>query len=337
MRRNLFIPLILCAGLVVSACDSQAPIAGDSAMQNGPQVQLRVTPQESLSKKGNASGVDARSAAVQAYIAQANEDLAARGLRIAIEKAEWVGGGAGHEAGQTVFAHDRTLRLSSQWIAGDENRFAESTNLTHVVDQSFSFANAFNAAPAIDGEPSIDSSMDTWNAVNCSKVTVEKRPDIGLNYSALLITPGPADSIFYADISTIGFLPGVIFDAVLGPGAAENVLGVTFTFIWIDENGNPTDLNGDGYDDTALAEVWYNDDFVWSTDGTEIDIETVALHENGHALGLGHFGKVAVTNNNNKLHVSPRAVMNAFILGTLRAPLGTDNGAYCGLYGSWPN
>jgi hypothetical protein len=37
----------------------------------------------------------------------------------------------------------------------------------------------------------------------------------------------------------------------------------------------------------------------------------VALHENGHALGLGHYGKVFVTTNNAKLHIAPRAVMNA--------------------------
>lgn len=63
----------------------------------------------------------------------------------------------------------------------------------------------------------------------------------------------------------------------------------------------------------------------------------MALHENGHALGLGHYGKVLVTTNNAKLHIAPRAVMNAFIFDALREPLGTDNAGYCGIYARWPN
>ena len=99
------------------------------------------------------------------------------------------------------------------------------------------------------------------------------------------------------------------------------------------------DINNDGYDDTALKEVWYNDDFLWTDSGNTgdaIDIETVALHENGHALGFGHFGKIFVTNGNGKLHVAPRAVMNAIILGTQRDLLGTDKASYNSIYGSWP-
>lgn len=101
----------------------------------------------------------------------------------------------------------------------------------------------------------------------------------------------------------------------------------------------PTDFDGNGYLDTALAEVWYNDDFDWTDTGDPalIDIQTVAFHENGHALGLGHYGKVFGTFANLRLHIAPRAAMNAFIFDVLREPLGTDNAAYCGLYGSWPN
>jgi len=84
--------------------------------------------------------------------------------------------------------------------------------------------------------------------------------------------------------------------------------------------------------------VWYNDNFLWTTNANApgTDIETVALHENGHALGFGHFGKIFITNNNNKLHVAPRAVMNAIILGALRDPLGTDNASFSSVYGNWP-
>ncbi len=327
----------LTLALLVSACDQQSPET-NPLLDETPQVGLRVTPESSSGKKGGAAVTDDRTEAVQAYIAQVNADFASRGLGIAIEKAEWVGGGEGHEAGQTVFANDRTLRLGSQWVPGDERRDAQGTTITYVVDQSFATAsNASSPLPPVNGEPAIDASFDTWDEVTCSKLDIVKLPDTGQNYSALLTIGGQPGNPFYADISTIGFLPGFLFDAFLGPGASSNVLGVTFTFVFINPDGTPTDINNDGYDDKALAEVWYNDAFGWSTNGGGVDIETVALHENGHALGLGHFGKVAVTNSNGKLHVSPRAVMNAFILGTLRNPLGTDNGAYCGLYAAWPN
>ncbi len=322
--------------LFVSACDQQGPET-NAVLEQTPDVALRVAPEPSSAKKGDpAPATDGRAEAVEAYIAQVNADFASRGLGLAIQKAEWVGGGTGDEAGQTVFAKDRTLRLDAQWVPGDARRDARGNTITYVVDQTFAVANTFNAAPPVNGEPAIDASFDTWNAVNCSKLDIAKLPDTGQNYSTLLTIGGQPGNPFYADISTIGFLPGFLFDAVLGPGASSNVLGVTFTFVFLNGDGTPSDVNNDGYDDTALKEVWYNDAFRWSTNGGGIDIETVALHENGHALGLGHFGKIAITNSNGKLHVSPRAVMNAIVLGTLRSPKGTDNGAYCGLYASWP-
>ena len=63
-----------------------------------------------------------------------------------------------------------------------------------------------------------------------------------------------------------------------------------------------------------------------------IDIESVALHEHGHALELGHFGKIAGDPKTGKLHVSPRAVINAAHVGPLRSLLGTDKAAFCGTY-----
>jgi hypothetical protein len=269
-------------------------------------------------------------------IAGVNERLAARGLPIAVYKVEYVTGGPGAtEVGQTVFATDRQLQLDSKWVPGDERRLATGNLVTQITSLPFSPAN-FGTPDQIDGIPPIDTSFDTWNDVTCSNLdilTLAPTPDID---SAVFGIGDP----FVADIVTIGFLPGVFFDLVLGPGAADVVVGVTFTAWFIDgPGGPPTDVDNNGRLDTALKEVWYNDDFVWSTDETPgtIDIETVALHENGHALELGHFGRVAIGNRTGKLHVSPRAVMNAFILGTLRAPLGTDSGAYCGNFGSWPD
>jgi|AntRauTorckE6833_2_1112554.scaffolds.fasta_scaffold55799_1 hypothetical protein len=269
---------------------------------------------------------------INAYLQAVNDTLAQRGLQVRLSYAETVTqkGNAEQATGQTLFANDRTKRLTSQWVPGDQRRLADGNNLTYLVFQPFSLANG-----SVDSEPAIDASMDTWESVKKNqKLDIVKRPYNGPNPSAILGTGSP----FAADITEIGFLPGFIFDAILGPGSSDGTLGVTFTFNFIDADGNPTDINNDGFADTALKEVWYNDNFLWTTNANApgTDIETVALHENGHALGFGHFGKIFITNNNNKLHVAPRAVMNAIILGALRDPLGTDNASFSSVYGNWP-
>lgn len=264
-----------------------------------------------------------------------NETLAARGLNIRLAYAETVtlNQDGSNAIGQTIFANDRTKQLTAQWVPGDTRRGADGNNLTYLVDQTSSTAN-FGTTEAIDSEPAIDASFETWSSIKkSSKLNIVKVPDPDVEPSFIL-----GGNPFLADISEIGFLPGIFFEVFVGTGSSENVLGVTFTFVFIDENGNATDINGDGFADVALKEVWYNNDFLWKTDPSAagVDIETVALHENGHALGFGHFGKVSVTAKNNKLHVSPRAVMNAVILGTQRDLLGTDEASFSSIYGNWP-
>ena len=130
------------------------------------------------------------------------------------------------------------------------------------------------------------------------------------------------------------------------PISSTNTVGVTVTFSFIqvgpngqpilDSNGNtiPTDIDRDGRFDTAFKEIWFNDALPYSTNGAagSIDIESAALHEVGHAFELGHFGKIAGDPKTGKLHVSPRAVMNAAIVGVQRTLLGTDKAAFCGTY-----
>jgi hypothetical protein len=285
-----------------------------------------------------ASAATPQSGPISEKLARINDSLATLGLNFAIHRAEFVlAPNAPLSAGQTVFTNDRTKRLDSRWVPGDERREADGNRITYMNFTPFMTANA-----AGNAEPGIDASFGTWNNMKCANVDLVKRAWNGGNPSLLIAVGGvPAASPFSADVYTLGFLPGFVFDAFLGAGSSNFVLGVTFTFIFGSNTPDgfiPSDIDGDGNTDTAAKEVWYNDNFAWTLSGLgdNIDVETVALHENGHALELAHFGRISLTKANLRLHVAPRAVMNAVILGTLRSPLGTDNASYCETFENWP-
>lgn len=330
MHRRTVASLVLAGAAAVTACADGA--VSPAAVE---------TVQTSLS---GVSGERQKLVVQGVSLDAVNEALAERGISIAVARAEFVlaahaDGPLVETANHTIFTNNRQLRLDSRWVPGDVRRDADGNHITFLNFGPFMPAN-WGTPSQFDGEPAIDASFATWNAVRCSNVELLKRPDTGAFPSAIFAGGNP----FLADIVTLGFLPGLYFDLVLGPGASSNVLGVTFTFVWLQSPGGPpSDIDADGRNDTALKEVWYNDAFNWS-EGGQFDVETVALHENGHAMELGHFGLIHATFNNGRgnvrpgtLHVSPRAVMNAFILGTLRTPLGTDIASYCGNFGSWPD
>ena len=141
---------------------------------------------------------------------------------------------------------------------------------------------------------------------------------------------------FLADIVNAGWLPRAYFEAVGGPGGGRGILAFSVTFIFVDGSGNPTDINGDNYLDTALNEVYYNDTFGDSSDDRVgnpwginiplpgIDVQTVVLHENGHSLEVGHFGP------------PPDAVMNPVFAGIRQSLFPIDQAGMCIVWRSWP-
>ena len=140
-----------------------------------------------------------------------------------------------------------------------------------------------------------------------------------------------------ADLTFAGFLPRIFFDIIAPPSGGDNILGVTFTFIWVDDiTEEPTDMDGNGKTDVAFKEIYWNDDFNFGIDIRYYDIETIAAHEAGHGLSLGHFGKI-FRSPNGKLHFAPRALMNALYYDILHELLGTDNASFCSIWSSWPN
>lgn len=175
-------------------------------------------------------------------------------------------------------------------------------------------------------------SFSTWSNLNCSK----------LDYAVVDSPPGAVGLVaggggIYADITQVGFVDIALF--VQQP----TVLGVTYTFIWLDGGGNPTDIDGNGVFDAALREIYYNDNYNWADDGVlgergsgHIDFPSVAIHEVGHGLSAAHFGSIGF-NGNGELLGNPRAIMNAIYGGIYRVPSGRDVGSHCSNWAQWQN
>lgn len=259
-----------------------------------------------------------------------NEQLAGMGLNIAVEQIEFFTIGGGRPSNRI---HQQEFR----WVAGDPRRLADGNNITYLVDQSDG-ATASGLTNA-QTEAAIDRAMDTWQANKCfKKVDIVKRSDSGADpdiFDAFFGFGGFGDP-FLADVTEAGWLPRAFFEAVGGPGGGRGILAFSVTFIFVNSDGSPTDINGDNRLDSALNEVYYNDNFgdpagdragnPWGIDIAlpGIDVETVALHENGHSLGIGHFGP------------PPAAVMNPVYAGIRHSPLSADSAGMCAVWASWP-
>jgi methylmalonyl-CoA mutase cobalamin-binding subunit len=264
-----------------------------------------------------------------------NVQLAGAEISVAADSAGWQGA-------TTLYANDRTHTLSEAFVPRDPRRDGRA-NITYIVDQSNELAVSRSATnpqfilTKTQLEPEIDASMLRWqNQPSCGAPEVTKvaytgaDPDlidgIVLNDPSRIGTP-------FADITQAGWLSRPFFDA-LAPNGSSFILGVTFSFVFVDANNVPTDIDHDGRQDVAFREIYYNQRFFWTTDPTftgGVDVQSVATHESGHAYGLGHFGKVFV-DNKGVIQYAPRAVMNAVYASSYRDLAGSDNSSFCQLW-----
>jgi hypothetical protein len=269
-------------------------------------------------------------APILAKIKQINRQLATSGLNIAVEQVEFFTFGA---ARPSFRIHQQPFR----WVANDPRRNADGDNITYLVDRSD--GKTASGLTSAQTEFAIDRGMDTWQAQDAlSHVKLVKRSDTGADpdiYDSFFGF-GRSGNPFLADIVNAGWLPRAFFEEAGGPGGGRGILAFSVTFVFTEDDGTPTDINGDNYLDSALNEVYYNDTF--GKNGTDragnpwgidivlpgIDVETVALHENGHSLGLGHFGP------------PPDAVMNPVYAGIRHDPFSIDLTGLKTIWSTWP-
>lgn len=250
-------------------------------------------------------------------------------LELAIYSAEYITSGEGEHVGNTVFfVNTGNKQLGADFVPGysldgtsDISYYTDSNRASVDLDVSVTTA-------------AIERAMNTWKDITCSDIGLYEIPYDGRPtgiYAQFLGFGG--SGAYVADVVHAGWLPGEFFD-FLAPGGSDFILGVTFTLIFT-SGGVPTDLDNNGKADVGFREIYYNDAFTWNDGGT-YDVETIALHEAGHGLSQGHFGRAFVTNSNSKLHFSPRAVMNAAYSGVQTDILQTDNAGHCSNWSSWP-
>ena len=263
-----------------------------------------------------------------------NVELAGQGADYRVAMAEYITNGEVEEANTVLSKFVGNKQLPFDFVPFDARRAwsnpgaGSSDNITYTVDQTGDAVPPFGGLSGAQTTAAIDRAMDTWDRVNCSTLPITLNPNFGIDIGVVAFLNGLGGSPFIlADVQHAGWRD---INFVGG------ILGVTFTFGFT-SGGVFTDIDNNGKLDTVFREIYYDPSFNWTDDGvTNIDVETVALHEAGHGLSQAHFGKVWLKNNGT-LKASPRAVMNALYTGPLPFLLGTDNGGHCSNWANWPN
>ena len=324
LNKKFLVVSLLLMVFVIFSCTSEEPV---SVQNEGPTT---------LSKKSSGEEGDPE---ILAMMHDINDQLAAQGIGMAVESIELFTIGQGRPSNRI---HAQPFR----WVPNDSRRLAQGTDITHLFDQSNgATASSLTAAQT---ETAVDQSFATWqNDKALQKVDLVKVADPGTDPTIFDEFFDPAGTVtgdddpdagfpFFADIVTAGWYSRAFVGIVTG--APDNVLAFSVTFIFVDDiTGVPTDIDGDNRLDTALNEVYYNDTFGAPGEPREgnpwginvalpgIDVETVALHENGHSLGIGHFGP------------PPAAVLNPVYAGIRHSPFPADHAGMAAVWGSWPN
>ena len=338
--------LLLLAGALACSGDSTQPVAP------GAEPTLAKAAAEDHDVVGTSAALEAM-----------NAKLAASGSRYRVFKAELIVDPRkwDMEKATTIFANNRVRGLAYEWVSGDPRRdgragvtYAVSTSLTTPFAPGFTLpvtpaagAPGFASVPQAELDARIEEAMDSWRAQSCSSAPITRVPSTPNPEQLDELFLGFTDPVAYeqpADIVQSGWLAPDFFDAFGGPGGGDGIIGVAFSFWFVDDaTGEPTDINNDRRLDTGLVEIYYNGNFFWDQggNGNAVDFYSIIAHETGHSLGLAHYGKLFATDASLKdgfqledIKYAPFALMNAaYVTGRVDIQ-GTDNSSFCMVWGS---
>lgn len=316
---------------------------------SGDEPTAPMTPVDRSADGTAANEVVARSPIVDAM--NARLDASGSNLRVAQIDLIWDARHYDAASPTVLIANNRTHKLNYLWVSGDSRRdgrvgvtYAVSPHLTTT---GFGFnlpvAPTFVSWSQAQLDARIEESMSAWRSESCSDAPIERvavpagvNPDV---YDELVLGGSLATYQQVSDIVQGGWEVPAFFDA-FGPGGGDGIIGIAITFIFEDDEDNPTDIDGDGRFDTALVELYYNAGFFWNDAGTgAVSFYSIITHETGHALGLAHFGKVFVTKKDaadgltvSDVKYAPKALMNAVYVTGRDEIAGTDRASFCQIW-----
>lgn len=280
---------------------------------------------------------------VRNLITKINASLAGQGIML--YKVEFLGV---NQEGRTVYFSDKgNKQIPADWVPNDPRNNGFGAAVPYWIDDT-----QLGTSSGLSEQDTFDAmvnSMANWDSVTCSEglyIPFLGRPGFDIGLVQFFTGFGGSDLAIAGAIAHAGILPPDFFEFVLGPGAGVGVIGVTFTFTWQDDSGQPTDIDGNGKEDTALSEIYINDNFNFQdapNAGLEdlfsagvVDFETIVLHEVGHGLSQGHFGTAFSDRGTGQIHFSPAALMNAGYSAGRRVIEKTDKAGHCSNWASWP-
>ncbi|MFB6343060.1 hypothetical protein ACE1ET_15130 [Saccharicrinis sp. FJH62] len=277
-----------------------------------------------------------KSVKLNSIITSINEAISEHGIMV--EKIETY---AAEQEGMTLFFKDVGNKQLQSCFVPNDLRNGTGSEVPYVIDGTeMGTSSGMSETETINA---IISAMNTWDNNTCSyglQIPFLGTTDFDLGYVQFILGLGGFPGYLTGGVVHGGILPRDLFDAIQTNGG-DFILGVTFTFIWTDDGGEPTDIDNNGKNDVAFKEIYINDEFNWmdapdDVIGNDIyDFETVVLHETGHALCQAHFGK-AFAAADGTIHFAPYALMNSGYSIANREITGTDLAGHCSIWSSWP-